>query len=177
MKSMQQQIDLLSNQIDISEIAPSQAMGSNGEVGIHCDLISAVEQLAKDIGYGYCKKGIEAALDSSDMSFNNDEAISVVHKASSKIRELRELIENLSKKLCISESGENIKIAQLKSTIEKLKKENKALVQNQTALEDVFSNTISTPKSTVINYTAKSSQGARGRFMIMISLFSLTKRS
>ena len=162
MQSMKCQIDLLTNQIDLSEIAPSQhAMLNPDVVGSH-ELLQAVELLAKDIGYGYSKKGIEAALDCSDMSYNTDEAIQVVAKASAKIRELRELIENLSKKLCISENGDDERVNKMNRHIEKLKKQNRVLLKDNNELETIVNHTLESPKPAYNNYIIKSQKALKG---------------
>ena len=165
---MQRQIDLLTNQIDLSEIAPGQVIGGESEVESNYELMNAIELLAKDIGYGYSKKGIEAALDCSDMTYNNEEAIQVIEKASSKIRELRELIENLSKKLWISENGGNLQIIKLKESIEKLKKQNKKLLNDKLGLEEVMNQTIGTPKPAYTNYISTSQKALKGKISIIV---------
>lgn len=73
------------------------------------------------------------------MAPSNEELLQIIHKASSKIRELRELIENLSKKLCISENSESLKMDKLKKTIEKLRMENKRLFNDKNELENHLS--------------------------------------
>lgn len=75
----------------------------------------------------------------SELAPSNQELIGIIYKASSKIRELRELIENLSKKLCISENSENSKFLKLKKTIERLKIENKKLFSEKYDLETQLS--------------------------------------
>lgn len=77
----------------------------------------------------------------------------IINKASSKIRELRELIENLSKKLCISENSEGIKFGKLNKTIKKLKYENKRLFEDNKQLEIQFSPSVDRQQTTYNNYT------------------------
>ena len=100
---MQSQMDLLSNQIDVSEIVSEQGFVSSNGV-LNGEILIALENLAQNIGYNFSSSynsemhnEIECALDTSEIAPSNEEWIQIIYKASSKIRELRELIENLSK--------------------------------------------------------------------------------
>ena len=100
---MQAEIDLLTNQIDVSEIISDQGFAPGAPI-MNGELLLSIENLAKDIGYSFStslqRRGnteIECALDISEITPTNDEWMQIIFKASSKIRELRELIENLSK--------------------------------------------------------------------------------
>lgn len=92
LKGMQAEIDLLTNQIDLSEIVSEQNFMPSDRVLPQGDLLTAIEHLAKDIGYNF-----ESDLHPGEILFSPEEAVVIVNKASNKIRELRELIENLSK--------------------------------------------------------------------------------
>jgi hypothetical protein len=135
MRPKQAEIDMLSNNINVSEIVSEQGYIPSSMTMLHGELILAIEGLAKDIGSqplllkNYHNE-IEWALDDSEMVPSNEECIRIIHNASSKIRELRELIESLSKKLCISENADNLQSTKLKRTIDKLKIQNRNMKEN-----------------------------------------------
>ena len=115
---MESELALVRSDIDVSEIRAEEG-----------GLMMAVEGLAKDVGFQYTRKGIENALEESEVGYTVEDKVQVILKASSKIRELRELIENLSKKLWLSENNDNTVIGKLKREVEKLRTENRKLMK------------------------------------------------
>ena len=130
-RGLQLELELVNSQIDVSEI--------RREEGVSKDMAEVIEALAKDVGYGYGCRGIEGVLEESEIQWSMEDAVKVVQKASAKIRELRELIENLSKKLWLSENNDNVVIKKLKLSIDKLKNENRKLTKEKSEFENTLS--------------------------------------
>ena len=130
-RGLQLELELVNSQIDVSEI--------RREEGVSKDMAEVIEALAKDVGYGYGCRGIEGVLEESEIQWSMEDAVKVVQRASAKIRELRELIENLSKKLWLSENNDNVVIKKLKLSIDKLKNENRKLTKEKSEFENTLS--------------------------------------
>jgi len=71
------------------------------------------------------------------MCLTEPRAVDIIQTATGKIKELRNLVENLSKKICVSDNTDQMHISKLKQNIDKLKMDKRKLIVENNKLQNI----------------------------------------